>query len=191
MLDKNVYAGATNSSFVQASDDLKKLAEVEVSAKQVERVSKRIGQERVAERTQEVAAYQALPLVARKATPQGVAAPSVAEVAVVGVDGGRLQILDRQGAKVEAEEAPDAEDGRRGKHWLEDKIGLLLTMASTASAIDPCPEIPKHFVDPTRILRLARELKKQASPQEEAAKETPEPETGVEAGGQRGGLEAA
>lgn len=177
MLDKIVYAGVSNSSFEDGSEDLLKLAEVQVSAKQVERVSKRIGQERVAQREAAVKAYQALPLVERKAVPAGVTAPALA---VVGVDGGRLQILDRRGVKVDAEAAPDAEDGRAGKHWREDKIGLLMTMTSAELASDPCPEIPEQFVDPTRILKLARELKKQAPPREEAVKETSEPEVGIE-----------
>jgi hypothetical protein len=178
MLDKIVYAGVNNSSFAQGSQDLAKLAEVQVSAKQVERVCKRIGEERIAERNEAVAAYQKLPLTERKETPAGVTAPNLA---VVGCDGGRVQILDRTGAdSVEAEQASDAEDGRRGKHWREDKIGLLMTMASAVSASDPCPEIPEGFIDPTRILKLARELKKQALPNEEAVKETSATEMGVE-----------
>jgi hypothetical protein len=177
ILDKIVYAGVNNSSFEQGSQDLLKLAEIEVSAKQVERVTERIGAERVAERNEAVKAYQELSLTERKAVPAGVEAP---EVAVVGCDGGRLQILERTGAKVEAEAAAAA-DGRRGQHWREDKIGLLQTMKSAVSASDPCPEIPESFVDPTRILKLARELKKQALPSEEAAQETAEPEAGVEA----------
>jgi hypothetical protein len=178
MLDKIVYAGVSNPSFAHGSEDLRKLAEVAVPAKQVERVTQRIGQERVAQRAAAVQQYQALPLVERKAVPAGVTAP---DLAVVGVDGGRLQILERGGGKVDAEPAADAEDGRAGQHWREDKIGLLMTMESTASASDPCPEIPEHFVDPTRILKLARELKKQALPSEEAVKETSAPEAGVEA----------
>jgi len=177
ILDKIVYAGVNNSSFGQGSKDLLKLAEIEVPVKQVERVSERIGAERVAERDAAVQAYQALPLAERKAVPAGVTAP---DVAVVGCDGGRIQILERTGAKVEAEEATDAEDGRRGKHWREDKIGVLMSMKSVESASDPCPEIPEQFVDPTRIAKLVRELKKQAPPSEEAAKETLEPEIGVE-----------
>ncbi|HEV3262076.1 MAG TPA: hypothetical protein VG013_34815 [Gemmataceae bacterium] len=177
VLNKIVHAGVTNPSFAQASRDLAVLAEIEVPVKQVERVSKRIGQERVAERDAAVTAYQKLPLVERKGVPAGVTAP---DVAVVGCDGGRLQILQRSGAKVEAEQAADAEDGRAGKHWREDKIGLLMTMASQESARDPCPEIPEQFVDPTRILKLARELKKQALPSDEAVQETAEPEVGVE-----------
>ena len=57
ILDKIVYAGVNNSSFEQGSQDLLKLAEIEVSAKQVERVTERIGAERVAERNEAVKAY--------------------------------------------------------------------------------------------------------------------------------------
>jgi hypothetical protein len=177
MLDKIVYAGTMNRSFELASANLRKLAEVEVPTKQVERVCRRIGQERVHERDEAVSAYQELPLAERKQAPPGVTAP---DLAVVGCDGGRLQILERTGTAVEAEEADDAEDGRRGKHWREDKIAVLQTMKSTVSASDPCPEIPECFVDPTRIVKLARELKKQAAPSAEAAKETSEPELGAE-----------
>ena len=177
MLDKIVYAGVSNSSFQHGHEDLLKLAEVDVSVKQVERVTKRIGAERVVQREAAVQTYQALGLVERKAVPAGVLVP---DLAVVGVDGGRLQILDRSGTKVDAEEASTPEEGRAGKHWREDKIGLLMTMQSEESARDPCPEIPESFVDPTRILKLARELKKPSAPSEEAAKETPEPEVGVE-----------
>jgi hypothetical protein len=55
-----------------------------------------------------------------------------------------------------------------------------MTMTSEVSASDPCPEIPEQFVDPTRILKLARELKKQALPAEDGLKETTEPEVGSE-----------
>jgi hypothetical protein len=172
MLDKIVYAGTMSLSFERASQDLHKLAEIEVPTKQVERVCKRIGQERVAERDAAVAAYQALPLTQRKSVPAGVTAP---EVAVVGCDGGRLQIFERGGGKVETEEAP-ADGERRVGYWREDKIGLLLTMRSEESTLDPCPEIPEQFVDPTRILKLARELKKQPLPSEDGVKDSPEPE---------------
>ncbi len=182
LLDKIVYAGTMSRSFEQASKDMAKLAEVAVSAKQVERVCQRIGDERVAERAEAVSAYQDLPLVERKETPAGVTAP---DVVMVGCDGGRLQILERSGADIEAEEADaaaagQAAAGRRGTHWREDKIAVLQTMKSTVSVSDPCPEIPESFVDPTRILKLARELKKQAAPGVEAAQETSAPETGVE-----------
>ncbi|MBA2335996.1 MAG: hypothetical protein H0V90_13815 [Blastocatellia bacterium] len=179
-MEKIVYAGTTNSSFEQGSHDLLKLAEIRVSTKQVERVCHRIGKERLAERERDVSAYEELPLLERKAAPAGVAIPTTAHVAVVGCDGGRLQILDRQGQAIETEEA-EADDGRSGKHWREDKIGLLMMMASAEAASDPCPEIPPSFVDPARILKLARELKTKTAAREEAAKESSSPEASLEA----------
>jgi hypothetical protein len=177
LLDKIVYAGVNGTSFAQGSKHLAKLAEVEVPTKQVERVCQRIGAERTAERDAAVEAYQALPLTQRKETPAGGTAP---DLAVVSCDGGRLQILERGGATVEAEAASDVPDGSKSQHWREDKIGLLMTMDSDEASSDPCPEIPEQFVDPTRILKLARELKKQALPSEEAAQESATPEVGVE-----------
>lgn len=177
MLHKIVHAGVSSGSFEQGSEDLAVLAEVTVPAKQVERVTRRIGQERQAERDQQVEAYQKLPLVERKRVPEQVPAP---DVAVVGVDGGRLQILERGAAAEDVEEALPAEEGRSGRHWREDKIGLLMTMSSAEAARDPCPDIPEQFVDPTRILRLSRELKKQALPAEDGLQETAEPEVGAE-----------
>jgi hypothetical protein len=114
LLDKIVYAGTMSRSFEQASKDLRKLAERDAA----------------------VAAYQELPLSERKSVPAGVTAP---DLAVVGCDGGRLQILERSGTAIEAEAADTAEQSRRGKHWREDKIGVLQTMQSTTSARDPCP----------------------------------------------------
>jgi hypothetical protein len=180
---KIVYAGSNNTSYEQAEADLINLAELKVGDKQIRRVCKEIGDERRAERDAEVAAYQAMPLAERKAVPAGVTAP---KLAVVGVDGGRLQIIDRSAktsdAVIEetapADKPPAAEDGEErednGRHWREDKIGLLMTMSSEVSAVDPCPEIPETFVNPLRILKLARELKKRVPAKEEAAKAPPD-----------------
>lgn len=180
LLEKIVFAGTTNASFEQGRQDLLKLAEMHVSTKQVERVCHRIGGERLAQRDRDVSAYVELPLVDRKSAPAGVPAPPASQVAVVGCDGGRLQILERKGQAIETEEA-EADEGRSGKHWREDKIGLLMTMASEESASDPCPEIPASFLDLTRITKLARELKTKTSAREEAAKEAASPEAGLEA----------
>lgn len=177
MLHKIIHAGVSARSFDLASKDLVVLAEVNVPAKQVERLTRRIGEERQEERAQEVKAYQAMPLVERKAVPQGVSAPALA---VVGTDGGRLQILDRSGEEAAgAVETVEADEEHSGHHWREDKIGLLMTMQSDEKATDPCPDIPEHFVDPTRILKLARELKKKV-PQttDDGLKESAEPEVG-------------
>jgi hypothetical protein len=155
---KIVYAGAAHGSFVQGEQSLKELAGVEVSAKQVERLTRQVGGERVAERNAAVATFRELPLADKHQTPAAVVSP---KVAVVMVDGGRLQILERGGgshAAVDEEEPVLASGREKGKHWREDKAALLLTVDSEVSAADPCPEIPETFVDPTRILKLAREI---------------------------------
>jgi hypothetical protein len=126
-------------------------------------------------------------LTERKDKPAGVVAPAVA---VVGVDGGRLQIRSAAAASpsaaapsAEAAETLPPDDKHKGTHWREDKIGVLLTMTSEEKASDPCPQVPSAFVDPTRIVKLARELKTKKSAnvdsaQHESAQETDSPEEG-------------
>jgi hypothetical protein len=171
---KIVYAGSAHGSFVQGAAALQELAGVQVAAKQVERLTRAIGNERVAERNAEVAAFQKLPLADKHQTPAAVLSP---EVAVVMVDGGRLQILERGEASPSAvdDEEPIATSGReRGKHWREDKAALLLTIDSEVGTADPCPEIPETFVDATRILKLAREVHAVSAGQDGVVE--PEPE---------------
>src|SRR5207244_11278214 len=104
---------------------LQELADVQVTTKQVERLTEHIGSERLAERNEAVAAFEALPLTEKHASPAGVASP---KVAVVMVDGGRLQILERGANAKTPDEDEEVPAGReRGKHWREDKAGLLLT----------------------------------------------------------------
>ena len=181
---KIMRAGTHNSSFAHGSADLLDYLHLNVDIKQVERVTERLGRERCDQRDHDVSRYLSLPLAERKDKPAGVEAPAVA---VVSVDGGRLQIRSERPQNVPTTTAPLAEDvlppdeKHRGTHWREDKIGLLMTMTSLAQAVDPCPEVPAAFVDPTRIAKLARELKTKKSAQAAAARadvasDTPEPE---------------
>ena len=192
---KLASAGTRNSSFENARQDVAELMDLEVGAKQIERLTEQIGLERCAERDGEVERYLSLPLTDRKGKPAGVAAPAVA---VVGADGGRMQILERSDQPVSgagdtpATDTPDGaaslppDDKHRGTHWREDKIGLLMTMTSKLEACDPCPQVPTVFVDPTRIVKLTREIKTKRSAAEEAAKQeavkdTDHPEAAEEA----------
>jgi len=117
------------------------------------------------------------------------------DLAVVSMDGGRLQILDRRApdagrsdagtrpggpapasppgppesedrgeseSESEDEGEGEAEQHRHG-HWREDKIGLLMTMTSEETRNDPCPKIPETFVNPLKIPKLAREIKRGAA----------------------------
>ncbi|MGH3055189.1 MAG: hypothetical protein ACRDL7_09460, partial [Gaiellaceae bacterium] len=180
MQQKMVYAGSVSRSFAEAAELMRHLAETPASAKQVERLTRRVGQERVAERDAATAAFEALPLAQKFAAAEGVTPP---DLAVVMVDGGRLQILDRTGAAAAAAADPlaaaDEEEWEEEKiasgHWREDKVGLLATMDSKVSAVDPCPEIPPSFVDATRVPELVRELKKHVKAAEDSTTEATDP----------------
>jgi hypothetical protein len=223
VLAKITYAGVmAGTSFRGASRSLDCLAELDVSAKQVERVVRRIGSERCEQRDQEVEAFLRLPLTQKAQAPPGVTAP---ELAVVMADGGRLQILNRSGqaddsagadepsedetrapqstgdgevdgsladvpaagedqppllpSAAEEDDPPSGEAASKSKHWKEDRVGLLLSMSSPVSQLDPCPDIPKHFIDPRRIAKLVRELKAKtrlaATPAAESAAGQAEP----------------
>jgi hypothetical protein len=196
-----VYAGVQNTSFATGRDDLLHLARLPISAKQVERVTERIGQERIEQRDAQVRAFLELPVM-EKFAAAGTHPP---DLAVVEMDGGRLQIRKEprsdpaiggvsrpvevvtgpaaEATSVAAVEAmpgpavaePVGSEPRTG-HWREDKIGLLMTMTSQESTGDPYPTIPETFVNPLRIIKLARELHKGCAPSEDAVADPPEPE---------------
>jgi hypothetical protein len=84
------------TSFRQGGSSLAHLAGLDVPAKQVERVVRRIGLERCGQRDADVEAFGKLPLADKSRPPAGVTPP---DLAVVRADGGRLQILDRSGRR--------------------------------------------------------------------------------------------
>jgi hypothetical protein len=171
-----VYAGTQLTSFAQGSAALEALGGLNVATKQVERITEKIGQERVEQRNEAVQAFVALPLMDRCKSPVANPPPE-SNVATVMMDGGRLQILDRSKRDSDLAEAADDDPPERNGHWREDKIGLLMTMTSKVSADDPCPEIPENFIDPTRIFKLAREIKGHVSGTKDGSTEPPESES--------------
>jgi hypothetical protein len=92
---------------------------------------------------------------------QGSQRSQVPPVACVEPDGGRLQIRNRKPSEEEVERP------QRAGFWREDKVGCLLSMARTVSREDPCPEIPKIFVDPRRMRKISGEIKGFSGPDEE------------------------
>ena len=171
-----VYAGTQLTSFAQGSAALEALGGLSVATKQVERITEKIGQERVEQRDEAVQAFLALPLMDRCKSPVANPPPE-SNVATVMMDGGRLQILDRSKRDPDLTETADDDPPERNGHWREDKIGLLMTMTSKVSADDPCPKIPENFIDPTRIFKLAREIKGHVGGAKDESTEPPESET--------------
>ena len=146
MLKKMVYAGTNATSFKQASADLAEEAEVTISEQRIMRATKRIGEERIVQREAEIEHWEQLPLPAQQRSPR----EQVPAVAVVEMDGGRLQIRERK---------PSAEEERHSSHWREMKVGCLLTVASEVFAEDPCPTLPRVFLHPRRMRDMVREIK--------------------------------
>ena len=145
MLKKVVYAGAQSASFVQASKDLDALAETAISRERVQRWTKRVGQERVAAAAVAAERYRDLPFPERRSSPTS----QVPQVACIEMDGGRIQI--RQCAASREDES--------SSYWRESLVACLSSMTSEEHTADPCPLLPKTFVDPRRMRDIAREIK--------------------------------
>lgn len=164
-LRKIVWCGAKASSFQEASRELCSVGELKVSTERVRRATERIGAERVAQRDAQAAAYEALPIPARRAAPADQPAPSVV---CVQMDGGRLQVFDRE----------QPERNENNTFWREMKVGCLWTMKSEVSPTDPCPQLPPSLVDRDRVRKMVREIKGFSGPEtpaEQAADEEQEP----------------
>ena len=145
MQQKVVHAGVHSVSYLQASRDLAELSELSVPPKQVERLTQRVGQERATQRNAAVAAYQKRPLMEKDAAAD--LSRPCPQVAMVSVDGGRLQIR-----------GSTAGTGEPSSHWRESKVAALETYLSVESAEDPDPHVPRCFLDLGRIIKLVRGL---------------------------------
>lgn len=141
---KVVHVAACSASFQQAEEDLRVLAEVQVSANRIHRVAQRIGSERVADSRAAVTAYQHVPLPRWQDSP----GPAPPDVACIQADGGRIQIRPR-------DRAPQSADS----WWRETKVGCLLAMTSDQHAQDPTPQLPEVFVDRAAMAKISREIK--------------------------------
>ena len=119
------------------------LAEVAVDPKQVERLTEQVGQQRVAERDAAVAAWLARPLAQREAPPADVPSP---QLAVVEMDGGRLQIRSGDGRGDGGE--PAGEDGPGTAGSAAGASGQPPPIASPpADELPPADEPPAAAAD--------------------------------------------
>jgi hypothetical protein len=128
VLRKFVRSAAREPSFREAAEAVADLAEVSISGRQLDRIAREVGEQLRAERDEQVARFQAGTL-----EPRVLMRPALA---VVEVDGGRLQIRGEG-------EGPGAHEAA----WREDKIAILATMSCVASECDPEPELPACFRD--------------------------------------------
>ncbi len=161
MLEKAVYAGSRSSSFVQAAEDICKLAEAKISSQRIRRVTERIGNERAAQSARAQECYDAMYLPARQLAPEGVQIP---QVACVQMDGGRIQIRERCASDEHIEQTEV--DKQNSGFWRESKVGCLLHMTSETSSVDPIPTLPATFTDRAKMHKMCSEIKGFSSPDE-------------------------
>ena len=141
VLAKVVYAGAT-ASFPQAEQDLFHLAHLSISSERVRRACHRVGAERVAAHEADQMAYETLPLpqqIYRK--PENSVAP---DIACVMADGGRYQQLNRDELRRSIGGA-SRRSARKGEHWKESRIGILLSLSGDTHHVDPQPQLPPEL----------------------------------------------
>lgn len=119
---------------------------MEISPTHLQRLSERIGEEWAEVRDEEVEEFRKAELERTyKEPPKGAAA--------VMLDGGRLQTR--------------AEEGGRGVSeagWRESKVACCLTLQTKSQGLDPQPEPPSKFLEPTEAARLASEVKRRSRP---------------------------
>jgi hypothetical protein len=151
--EKLVFVGVLLKSFPQASGAIEKLLEVVFGRERLERLTERIGRERVEQRVQDVQAVQQLTLMDKIHGPAGVTPPVAC--AVMG-DGGRLQKTVAQADS--------------HKHWYEYKAGLCLTLGNLTDASDPtppggdpCPRVPEFLTNFEQVETLTREIAQRAA----------------------------
>jgi hypothetical protein len=128
VLRKFVHSAAREPSFREAAEAVADLAEVNISGRQLDRIAREVGEQLRTERDEQVERFRAGALEPR--------VPTRPALAVVEVDGGRLQIRGEG-------DGPGAHEAA----WREDKIAILATMSRIASECDPEPELPACFRD--------------------------------------------
>lgn len=162
LLEKVSYVGTLLKSFPQASQAVQKLLEMALGRKRIERITERVGAERLEHADEEVARFEALTLMAKVKGPQGVTAPTSCAVMV---DGGRYQ---------KTEQNPDA-TSEKSTHWFEYKAGLCLNLQGRRDGLpagpeasDPHPDVPEMLLNLDYVDELTREIGQKAAAVTEA-----------------------
>ena len=137
VLAKMVWAGTAAASFDAASKDLAYLADLSISDERVRRACGHVGTDRIDAHRRLQEAFENKPLPEQiHAKPTDVEAP---EIACAMADGGRYQHLDRTAG------SPRPTSARKGEHWKESRIGLLVRMSGAQYDSDPQPELPPEL----------------------------------------------
>lgn len=162
MLDKITYAGVqSTSSYQQAQENLKKLAEFYISTSHIQRLTTKIAKEFDGQNTCSSDLLEDLP------EPNN---QDKIEVASISVDGGRTQIREENSGP-----------GVHNPRWIEPKVACLQILDSQEHDSDPHPSLPKIFQDKESVKHMVEGLKgkrnnRDNSNADKTAKIAPDPE---------------
>jgi hypothetical protein len=156
ILGKISRAAARGGSFDNAAESLADEAEITISGRQVGRIAHEVGEELQDERDRQVEELQN-----KQLKPE---VPVVPGLAVVFVDGGRLQTR---------REEPGQGPGVHDPAWREDKVANLLTMSTQSHDQDPHPELPRCFTQKRAVVELVQGITGQGALADVAADESP------------------
>jgi len=186
-VERKVVAASTEGrSYCVAGTLLGELAELDIPAKRCERITQRIGRERIIERDARLEQYEQLPLPEQRQAPPDAPDPCwKSRVAAVLIDGGRAQIRDERWGQPHPPEETVS-------WWKEPKVACLATFSSPLPTSDPQAEVPDCLLDPLWVIPRVKEIKRgrggetsecqacssraaREQPQEEPPRWSPEP----------------
>jgi hypothetical protein len=140
MLRKITYAGAhSTSSYQEAQNNLKNLAEFFISTSHIQRLTTKISKEF------DQKDYPSSNLLEDLPEPDN---QDKIEVASISVDGGRTQIREENSGP-----------GVHNPRWIEPKAGCLQILESKEQDSDPHPLLPKIFQDKKAVKHMVERLK--------------------------------
>jgi len=151
---KVVAADVTSGSREQASEQLRELADLSIRGKRCERITQRVGVQRVAEREERLKQYEAIPFPQRRKVPDDAPLGSWNHrVAVVMVDGGRAQLRDERWGQ------PRVPGKEKPRWWRESKVSLVATFCRQLHEVDPLPNVPENLLDPLWLIPKINAMK--------------------------------
>lgn len=162
--DRIVLAATEVHSYARAEHVLSVLSEIEISSRQINRMTDEAGRELREGQQQRLALHAQKQLA--------VEVENIPELAVVETDGGRIRTR-----------ATACGSGTHHPAWKESKTALFMRMASETCEHDPAPEPPDSLQNRGYVGQLVREMAGAAAPadQDENAPADREPTTSTTA----------
>ncbi len=143
--DRIILAAAETHSYARAQHVLAVLSEIEISSRQINRMTDEAGRELREEQQQRVALHAQKKLA--------VEVNNLPTLAVVETDGGRIRTR-----------ATASGSGTHHPAWKESKTALFMRMASETHEHDPAPEPPESLQNREYVGQIVRQMAGAAAP---------------------------